>query len=93
MKEFGTPKSLMTILEVWLNGTSCKAHIGGQVSESLHIKNGMKEGDALSQQLFNFIFELITRKIYENRKELIFNGLNQIILVFEDFLGYVKDNT
>jgi len=44
------------------------------------IKNGLKDGDALSSLLFNFVSEYAIRKVKANQKLLKFNGKHQIII-------------
>jgi hypothetical protein len=50
----------------------------------IHIKNGLKEGDALSSLLFNFVLEYAIRKVKENRKVLKFNSTQQVIIYVDD---------
>jgi hypothetical protein len=45
-----------------LNETYSKVHIGKHLSDSFPIKNGLKQGDALSPLLFNFALEYDIRK-------------------------------
>lgn len=48
----------------------------------LIIKNGLKQGDALSSLLLNLILRFIVRKIQENKRLIVlfqFSELNQIL--------------
>jgi hypothetical protein len=42
-------------------------------------KNGLKQGDAFSQLLFNFALEHATMKVQENQMEPKLNGTRQLL--------------
>jgi len=50
------------------------------MSHSFKIRNGLKQGDALSPLLFNFALEYAILKIEEDKKGLTLNGLNQLFV-------------
>jgi hypothetical protein len=49
-----------------------------------HIKNGLKEADALSSLLFNFAVKYAIRKVKANHKLLKFYGTHQVIIYVDD---------
>jgi hypothetical protein len=49
-----------------------------------HIKNGLKEGDALLSLLFNFALEYAIRKVKAKHKLLKFNGTQQVNIYGDD---------
>jgi hypothetical protein len=48
---------------MYLNETYSKVRIGKHLSDPFPIQNGLKQGDSLSQLLFNFAFEYAVRGI------------------------------
>ena len=52
--EFGIPKKLVRLIKMCLTETYIRVRVGKHVSEMFPIRNGLKQGDALSPLLFNF---------------------------------------
>jgi hypothetical protein len=48
--------------------------MGKHTSDNFPVQKGLKQGDALTPQLFNFISEYANRKVKENQLGLKFNG-------------------
>jgi hypothetical protein len=61
------------------------------LSDSFHIQNGIKQGDALSPPIFNFGLEYAIRKVQENQVGLKFNGTHQL-LTYADDVNLLGDN-
>jgi hypothetical protein len=60
--EFGLPMKLVRLIKVCLNETCSKVRIGTHLSANSPIQHGLKQGDALSPLLFNFVLEHAIRK-------------------------------
>jgi hypothetical protein len=50
--EFGIPLKLVTLIKMCLNETYSKVRIGKHLLDNFPIRNGLKQGDALSPLLF-----------------------------------------
>jgi hypothetical protein len=54
---------LVRPIEMCLNERYGKVHIGKHLSDNFPIQIGVKQGDALSPLLFNFVLEYAIRKV------------------------------
>jgi hypothetical protein len=61
------------------------------LSDSFPIQNGVKQGDALSPQLFIFPLEFAIKKVQENQVGLKLNGIHQL-LAYADNVNVLGDN-
>jgi hypothetical protein len=82
-----------------LNETYSKVHVDKLFFDKFPIQNGLKQGDALSPLLFNFVVKYAIRKVLENQVSLELNGTHQLFVYVDDvnFLGSntntIKENT
>jgi hypothetical protein len=76
-----------------LNETYSKVRIGKHLSDSFPVQNGLKQGDALTPLLFNFVLEYAIRKIQEYQAGLKLNGAHQLLAYADNvnLLGYNID--
>ena len=55
--EFGIPRKIVRLIKMILAETYSRVRVGENVSDRFHIRNVLKQGDALSPLLFNFALE------------------------------------
>ena len=52
--KFGTPMKLVSVIKMCVNESYSRVGVGKHLSDMFPIKNGLKQGDALSPLLVNF---------------------------------------
>jgi hypothetical protein len=69
------------------------------LSDTFRVKNGIRQGDALSPVPFNFTLEYAFMKVQENQVGLKLSGTHHILLyaddvnLFGDNIDTIKENT
>jgi hypothetical protein len=65
--EFGVPMKLVRLIKMFLSEMYSKVCIGKHLFDNFPIQNDLKQGDALSTLLFNFVIQYAIRKVCENQ--------------------------
>ena len=67
-----------------LTETYSRVRVGKNVCDRFHIRNGLKQGDALSPMLLSFALEYAIRRVQVNQDGLKLNGTHQILAYADD---------
>ena len=82
--EFGIPITPTTLIKMCLNESRSRVWVGKHLPNMFPIKNGMKQGDTLTQLLFNFALQYAIRKVRAKQKGFKLNSTHSDLFCADD---------
>ena len=75
---------MVRLIKMCLNETYSRVRLDKYLSDMFPIKNGLKQGDAFSQLLFNFALDYAIREVRVDQDGLKLNGTHRLSVYADD---------
>ena len=70
----GIPVAVVKLIEGWYTDQTLRVKWGGQLSEPVHVSNGVRQGGVLSPSLFNVVLDELLCKLKESGRDAKVGG-------------------
>lgn len=84
MKELGFETKLIRLVKATLDGTRCRVKVQNDFSDTFAVREGLKQGDALSCVLFNLALEMAFRRAGISTSKTLAIGMAQVLGFADD---------
>lgn len=84
MKELGFETKYIRLVKATLDGTRCRVKVQNDLSNTFAVREGLKQGDALSCLLFNIALEIAIRRAGIRTEKTLANGMTQVLGFADD---------
>jgi len=84
LEEFKIPRKLINLIGMTLRNTTRRIKVQNMMTEEFAINKGLRQGDALSTQLFNVVLEKVMRNIQINKGGSIYTRTLHILAYADD---------
>jgi len=84
LTEFSNLMKLVRLIKMCLTENYSRVRVGKNLSDMLPIRNGLKQGDALSSLLLNYALKYAIRRVQVNQDSLEVNGKHQLLVYADD---------
>ena len=78
------PMKLVRLIKMFLTEMCSRVWAGKNLCHMFPIRNSLKQGDALSPLLFNFVSEYAIRKVQVNQDDFKLNGIPHLLVYADD---------
>ena len=82
--EVGIPMILVSLIKMCLPETYSRVRVGKNLSDTFPIRNGLKQGDAVSPLPFSYALDYAIRRVQVNQDGLKLEGTHQLLLYADD---------